>query len=230
MNTQKIFNVAMISFVIFTTNCSNISLYDKLANPGGTTGSRANETFTTNYYAFTSSWTTVGDMSGQPYAECVAAPDGVARADCACTRAAAENGLRKNSGQQYYAYLGNKGINLEARCRIARLSAGCSPSAPGPWFNTIGQIVVNTFSELSGSLQNSLQYDAKGNLVGTVGTWTGAGASGNAQDECGGNWVDGSGALTASTGDNSKVNTSWQYSGSTPLCNNPNRIYCFATP
>jgi len=220
----------MLSLAICAINCSNIGLYDKIANPGSATNGGIYENFTTNYYAFTSSWSSPGDMSGLPYPECNMQPDGLSRADCACTRAAAENNLRKNAGHTYKAYLGNKGINLEARCRLAGLPAACSPSTPGPWFNTIGQIVVNTFSELSGSLQNSLQYDAKGNIVGTPATWTGAGASGNAQDECGGNWIDGSSGATASIGDSSKVNTSWQSNGSVPLCNNLNRIYCFATP
>ncbi len=209
--------------VVIGARCSNISLRDYLENPGGI------ETFTNNYYVFVSSWSTMGDMAGGPYQECNTQFVGAARADCRCTKAAAAKGLRKNTNHQFRAYLGLSGPpSIEARCRIAGLVSACAPNFPGPWFNTNGNVVFNTFISNAGTIDGPILYTEKRvslSLADQV--WTGASATGTHQNECAG-WNDTTGT-NVNIGDPTASSTAW-HNNTFDACNSLKRLYCFATP
>ncbi len=215
-------------FLAGLSACNNYNLLEKLENPGG---SKPQEEFTSNYYVFVSSWETKGDMSGQPFAECNA-PMGIGRADCACTRAAASRNLRKNEHHQFRAYLSMPSPStLDPKCHVAGLAQGCSPSFPGPWLNTQGQVVVNNFIRSDGMLDsNAVRYTEMQAVVPAgAPVWTGAGATGNVVSPCG-QWDDASNGTNGSYGAADSTGATWQNNGTPMGCDQLKRIYCFATP
>jgi hypothetical protein len=218
----------LILIVAGFLHCNNFGLADKLQNPGSSSSNTSvKETFTDNFYIFVSSWMTQGDMSGQTYSDC-AAFTGPAKADCSCTRAAAAGGLRKHSTQAYKAYLGLAGApNLEPKCRALGMAGGCSPNIVGPWFNTMGNVVINNANELTGSIQNPIRFTEFKNDVGMFQVWTGVAASGNYFNECTG-WNN-TATTNINVGATDQTNTSWQFVG-TQNCNTAQRIYCMAVP
>lgn len=218
--------VSMIVCGLFAGACNNYGLLEKLENPGGTTA----ETFTSNYYVFVSSWTTMGDMAASPYPECTANFLGPARADCACTKAAAKFNLRKHSNHAFKAYLGLTGTpTMEARCRISGFPGGCAtPSISGPWFNTMGNIVLNIFIPAAGTIDGPILFtESKVALTNSDQAWTGASATGTHQNECTG-WNDTT-QVNVNVGDPTSSSTAW-HNATIANCNVPKRVYCFATP
>lgn len=228
MQIIKICAFASTAALGLLLHCNNYDLLKKLEDPGGSSGG-AVERFTTNYYVFVSSWLTQGDMSGQPYAECNS-DTGAARADCACTRAAAANGLRRNGSHLFRAYLANFSGGIEARCQVAGLPSGCNPNTGGPWFNTQGALVFNGLADLTGGLTNPIKFtEAKVDIASGF-VWTGNGASGNVMNACdaAGSWNDTT-TTNVAVGDLLMTVTQWQ-AKSNLNCNTLNRIYCMATP
>lgn len=211
------------ALILSAPACNNFGLLDKIENPGGS------EKFTNNYYVFASSWTTMGDMAGGPYPECTANYVGPARADCACTKAAAKNGLRKHSNHAFRAYLGMTGTpTMEARCRVSGQPSSCLPNIPGPWFNADGAIVVNNFISNAGTIDGPILFtENRVALTAADQVWTGASATGTHQNECLG-WNDTT-ATNINVGDPTATGTGW-HNGGTSNCNVPKRVYCFATP
>jgi hypothetical protein len=215
--------------------CNNYGLLDKLQDP---TGGSSTELFTNNYYIFVSSWTTAGDMSGITFSEC-AGKMGMDRADCGCSIAARNKGLRKSSSSVFRAWLSvdaNPGPAQNASCRVQGLST-CTTNLPGPWYNTQGQIVVNSFNEFTmATLSNAIRYDESGSDSGVNLVWTNTTSSGvaNGTTHCV-NWTDGTnGGVTGAIGDRTQAGTLWTQSSPTPTpnqaCNTTQRIYCVAAP
>lgn len=219
---KRILSLGCASFFLLSA-CNNYDLLEKLENPGGS------EKFTNNYYVFVSSWSTMGDMSGSPYPECNTQFIGPSRADCACTKAAATNGLRKSSNHQFRAYLGLTGVpSIEARCRVAGLTSACAPTFAGPWFNTMGNIVVNTFISNAGTIDGPIIFtENKVPLTNSDQAWTGASATGTHQNECIG-WNE-TVSANINVGDPTSSSTAW-HNATIAGCNSPKRVYCFAVP
>lgn len=218
-----------ITALALVTNCSNYDLLDKLQNPGGA-GSK-NITYTTNNYIFVSSWVVDGSINPSPYVEC-AGQTGMARADCACTKAAEFNGRLKYAGHKFYAWLSASGA--DAICRIQGLANSCGAAVAMPWFNTQGQTVANSLSNFSAPpLQNPVMFSEAGvdmspNLVWTAttstGTWAGTGT------DCSG-WTSSSvSPATNVAGDRTVTPGAWTNSNATMTCNTGQRLYCIAAP
>lgn len=219
---MKKYFVTILLALTSGSSCTNIGLLDQLENPGG------KESFTSNYYVFVSSWSTMGDMAGGPNQQCNSQFTGPERADCACTRAAAANGLRKHANHRFGAYLGLTGANIEARCRIAGLASACAPNIPGPWLNTVGTVVINAFMPVGGVIDNPILFtENRVALTAADRVWTGAGATGNHLNECAG-WNDTTG-VNVNVGDPTLASSTWQ-NATIAGCNSLNRLYCFATP
>ncbi|MBV6494320.1 MAG: hypothetical protein LDLANPLL_02351 [Turneriella sp.] len=212
----------VLALTLLALQCNNYGLVDKLENP-------STEVFTDKLYIFVSSWTTAGDMSGQPFPGC-SSLIGLSKADCACTRAAATGNLRKSRSHEYRAYLGiaSGGSAIDPRCRVLGLGSGCI-TVTGPWYNTLGELVANDSSAFTGSpLSKAIKYtEMRGDFSPDL-VWTGAGASGNHVSGCPG-WNDNSVGSSANVGDRNATNSTWQ-SISTPTCNTTQRIYCMAVP
>lgn len=218
--------VWVLGLALVFLGCQNFSLADKLENPGG---SGFIEKFTDRFYAFVSSWQTQGDMSFQPYSDCNALT-GVEKADCACTRAAAANGLRKHSQHEFRAFLGLPGAPVyNPPCRSVGYPAGCATSIPSPWYNTMDAVIFTTHNPtaFSTALQNPIKFtENRVDIVsGTV--WTGATAAGAHSNMCPTNWTVADATLV-NVGDLSSPTTTWEFS-TTAACNTPARVYCFAT-
>lgn len=147
--------VFSIGLLISSGNCNNYGLLSKLEMPD------ASERFADRYYMFVSSWQTMGDMSGQPYAEC-ASKTGVAKADCACTKAAAENGLRRYSGHEFKAYLGLT-PSYHPPCRAVGYPSGCATNITGPWYNTQDNPVmpIYTSSAFAAAIGSPIKFTEK---------------------------------------------------------------------
>jgi hypothetical protein len=220
---------AGICALTLTMACNNYGLLDKLQNPGNSSGS--NETFTSNYYVFVSSWTTLGHMGGSPYNDVCSSSTGADKADCACTRAAIARGLRKSSTHVFRAWLSLGPSTSDAKCRVQGLGS-CTTILPGPWFNTQGQTVVNNFDSFTlGALTNPIRYDEFGVDQGPNLVWTNTGATGAAAGavDCN-DWTDNSGGFSGGIGDRTAAGTTWTQHSPDQTCNTSQRIYCVAAP
>lgn len=222
--------VALIS-VLFFYRCNNLGLLDKLENPGGaSSGSSGGEKFTTNNYIFVSSWTTQGDMSFTPFAECNA-DTGPNKADCACSRAAAANGLRRSSTHVFRAWLST--TSSDAKCRVQGGPNGCMTNIPTTWFNTQGQAVVNNFNGFEAALSIEVRYSESRTDIGPDLVWTGtsvtAGTYTGTPDNTCSSWT--STLPTSGTvGSRIVATTNWVNNGTATACNTAQRIYCVAAP
>jgi len=217
------------------SSCNNYGLLDKLEQPSSSSSS-STEVFTSNYYVFVSSWTTLGHMGGSPYNDVCSASTGADKADCACTRAAASRGLRKSSTHVFRAWLSvdaTPGPQKDARCRVQALGS-CSTNFPSTWFNTQGQVVVNNFNGLeSSTLTNAIRYDEFGQDQGPSLVWTGTivGGTSNSSLDCEG-WTDQSAGFSGQVGDRTQSTTAnlWTQQSPNQTCNTSQRIYCVAAP
>ena len=227
MNLRAIIALAA---TLIAGHCSNLDLLNKLENPGGISKSSSGETFTTNNYVFVSSWTTVGDMSNNPYVADCNGNTGANRADCACSRAAAMRGLRKSSTHVFRAWLSTS--TSDAICRVQALGNLCNTNIPGNWFNTLGETIVTNYNGFAAAtIPSAIRYDEFGVDQGPNLVWTGTNVGGTvvASLHCT-DWtvVGGSGQIgdrTASTAANV-----WTQSTPSQLCNTAQRIYCVASP
>lgn len=207
-------------------NCYNYGILDKMKDPGS-----SQESFTTNYYVFVSSWQTLGAMGGSPYADCNQYM-GMPRADCACTRAAISRGLRKSSSHVFRAWLSvdnSPGPQQDAQCRVQGTGGGCNINYPSFWYNTQGQAVVSNYNAFSSAALNTgVRYDEFRVDQGTSPVWTNtqSGISSSAND-CN-DWTDQSSG-TGVVGDASSAGTTWSQN-TTQQCNTAQRIYCVAAP
>ena len=230
---MKVKAIVVLFSVIFLYRCNNLGLLDKLENPGGiSSGASGGEKFTTNNYVFVSSWTTIGDMSNNPFAVDCNTNTGANRADCACSRAAAMRGLRKSSTHVFRAWLSTTASN--AICRVQALGNGCMTSIAGTWFNTLGESIVTNFSGFAGAtLPMAIRYDEFGVDQGVNLVWTGTNTGGTAATSlhCS-DWTDGSGASSGVIGDRTGSTTANMWTQSTPnqACNTAQRVYCVAAP
>jgi hypothetical protein len=216
---------------LIVANCNNYGLLDKLQDP---TGGSSTELFTNNYYIFVSSWTTAGDMSGITFSEC-ATKTGMGKADCGCTIAAINNKLRKSSSSVFRAWLSvdaTPGPNAQdAKCRVQGLGNTCTTTLPGPWYNTQGQIVANSYNDFTAAtLTNAIRYDESGLDSGVNLVWTGTLSTGLTATslDCG-DWAEALGANTGQVGDRTQTGNSWTQSA-TRASNTAQRIYCVAAP
>ena len=215
-----------VIFLLFASSCNNYGLLDKMKDPGS-----SQESFTTNYYVFVSSWTTLGSMGGSPYADCNQYT-GTSRADCACTRAAISRGLRKSSSHVFRAWLSvdaTPGPQQDAQCRVQGTGGGCNINFPAPWFNTQGQTVVSNYNAFSSAALNTgIRYDEFRADQGASAVWTNTqSGTSNSANDCN-DWTDqvsGSGVV----GDASSPGTTWSQNTTQP-CSTPQRIYCVAAP
>lgn len=208
-------------------NCTNIDLLEKLEKPGAI----KNEVFTNNYYVFVSSWTTLGHMGGSPYGDCLQYT-GANRADCACTKAAIGQGLRRSGSHVFRAWLSTSSSN--AICRVQGLGNGCITAIPFPWFNTQGQIIVNDFGGFAGTtIPNAIRFDEFKLDQGPNLVWTGTNVGGTvaASTHCS-DWTDMTNAGTGVIGDRTGSTTANMWTQSTPnqTCDTSQRIYCVASP
>lgn len=220
-------SVLVLVGALTTSHCNNYDLANKLENPGGAAGSM--EKFTDRFYAFVSSWQTQGDMSYQPFSDCNAF-SGVARADCACTKAAAANGLRKHNQHEFKAFLGLPGApNYNPPCRSVGYPAGCATSIASPWYNTMDAVLFNAHNPtaFSSALQNPIKFTESRVDIVSGNVWTGSSAAGAHTNLCTGNWTVAD-ATPVNVGDLSSSTTTWEFS-TTAACNTQARIYCFAT-
>lgn len=213
----------LIIAAVFLANCNNIDLLEKLEKPGNRT-----ETFTSNNYIFVSSWMVQGDLAFSPFAEC-AGMTGTMKADCSCTRAAAVNGLRKNSSHQFIAVLstGNPSI-YDAVCKLQGLPQGaCTPTDTAPWFNTKGEMITMGLSNLFNATNPvAIQYTENGAIPPTDLAWTGSFTSGiNSSVNCA-NWSINTNAQAGTAGSRTGLNGQWLDNSSTPTCDTAQRVYC----
>lgn len=224
--------VLLAALFLLLSACNHYGLVDKLENPGGAGGGKTGEQFVPHNYVFVSSWTSMGDMSGQPFSEC-GVLTGVARADCACTQAAAVHGLRKNANHQFRAWLSTS--SADAKCRVLGQANGCNTNIAEGWYNTMGELIVTNFDNFvnGGSLLlNAIRYsesriDSSPDLI-----WTGTNSFGIiiSGSACG-DWT--STALNGALGNRLGISGgSWtqNVSPSTEVCSTTQRIYCFAMP
>lgn len=215
----------VLVFGLALIHCNNYDLLNQLENPGGVSG----EIFADRFYAFVSSWQTTGDMANQPYSEC-SAFTGVAKADCACTKAAAANNLRKNSQHEFKAFLGLPGAPVyDPPCRSVGYPAGCATNILSPWYNTRDAVIFNAHSSAAfgTSIQNPIRYsEQKADMVSGA-VWTGSSGLGGYTNACPSNWVVADTTIV-NVGDFSQTTTSWEFI-TTAACNTQARIYCFAT-
>lgn len=223
----------LIVLALLATHCNNYDLVDKLQNPGSSSGSTGPfvETFTTNNYIFVTSWTVNGtmDMSASPYPDCNT-NTGANRADCACSRAAATNGLRKSSSHVFRGWLSTS--SADAKCRVQALGNGCMTNIAATWFNTQGQAVVNNYNGFEAALLVAVRYSESRADIGPDLVWTGTSLTGSfvgTGADCT-SW--GSTAPANGTVGSRMTNTSptWVNDGSATACNTTQRIYCVASP
>lgn len=223
--------ILLFFLVSLTTQCNNYGLLDKLQNPDSTSSSAAKETYTSNYYVFVSSWTTLGAMNGSPYNSECSSSVGDGKADCACTRAAASRGLRRNSTHVFRAWLSTAGTN--AKCRIQGLPNGtCDPGILVPWYNTNGQAVVTSYAGFAaGTLTTGVpvRFDEFGMDQGVTQVWTGTSATGTYSGTNCADWIDQSNTPSGTYGDRTATAAAWTTSTSF-TCDNNARIYCVAAP
>ncbi len=204
--------------------CNNYELVNKLENPGV-----AGETFTDRFYAFVSSWQTTGDMATQPYAECNS-KTGLAKVDCACTKAAAANNLRKHSAHEFKAFLGIAGAPAyNPPCRSIGYPVGCTTNIPTPWYNTRDAVIFSTHTAASFStaLQNPIKFTEQKVDIASGNVWTGSTTLGGYTNSCPGDWSTAD-ATVVNAGDLAATTTNWEFSVSV-ACNTMARVYCFAT-
>ena len=149
---------------------------------------------------------------------------------------------------------GNMGSvsNADSRCQALASSAGLPGSfialistgsvnakdrigQSGPLSNTKGELVANDANDLfDGSLIRPIQYDEKGNAVGSPYVWTGSSALGqvvrskvdNSVATCS-NWGFGSGEYYAAVGLSDRATSNWLHYDNDYRCStNQFRIYC----
>lgn len=212
--------------------CNSYGLVDKLENPGSLASGNTNsgEEFVSLNYVFVSSWNTTGDLSMQPFSQCNSLSN-IARADCACTEAAATNHLRKHASHQFRAWLSTSTAN--AKCRVLGLANGCDTNVAQSWHNTMGEVIVSNFSGFSsGALQKEIRYsESKVNTAPDL-VWTGTNSSGdNSSTNCV-NWTSQNTADSGSVGRRLDANANWTQNSSpvSQTCDTTQRLYCLAMP
>lgn len=230
MRLYKGYFIGILSLLPALSFCNNYGLLEKLESSGA---SAKNISYTQNNYIFVSSWLVDGTINPSPYVEC-AGQTGIARADCACTKTAEFNGKLRYPGHKYYAWLSMSGS--DAICRMQGLANGCNTSGAGtaaPWFNTMGNTVVNNLSVFTtGALSNPVLFDETGGTPGTQFVWTGTSTTGISGGTDCGTWL--STGSTGSIGDRTSSGTLWTQASPSPnahpTCNTTQRIYCIAAP
>ncbi len=222
---------SLIFLAFLSLGCNNYNLLDRIENPGQSAGS--GETFTNNYYAFVSSWTTLGAMGGSPFNDCNFLATGLERADCACTRAAMIRNLRRSSTHMFRAWLSvdnTPGPQIDAICRLSGGTTGCgTPSYPGPIFDTMGQTIGNDYSVFAGTLLKEIRFDEFGIFQGPNEVWTGSTIGGAAASGADCEAWENLFSATGKLGDRTYANNLWTDNGNN-TCSNSYRIYCIASP
>lgn len=227
MRIHSVFALAAISLLY---NCSNLGLLDKLENPGGS----KSITYTNNNYIFVSSWVVDGSINPNPYVECQA-QTGMARADCACTKAAEFNGRLRYAGHKFYAWLSSSatpGPAADAVCRLQGLVNGCGTAVAMPWFNTQGQQVAASLGAMVAALSTPVRYSESGFDMTPDLVWTGTGPAGTFNGTTGNDcssWTS-TAAANGTVGSRMDAAAGWTNSNSSTACNTGQRLYCIAAP
>ena len=192
-----------------------------MANPASGSNNKA--------YAFVSSGTSMGDMTGFVFAAC--SGTGIQRADCACNEMAKIGGLTNSTYTKFIAWLSED--NNFVRCRFnGNSNNSCTPPSGGPtWYNTLDQpIAVGFGGLLGGSLINQLKYTEFRLQSPQSSAWTGTAADGSgvtgAANNCSA-WIGGSNGVKGDIGANT---TLWSQSTTAPCSSSFLPIYCFAVP
>jgi hypothetical protein len=225
---MKLHRTLLLCAALSLAYCNNYGLRDKLENPGG------GGNFTSNFYIFASSWTTQGDMSASPFPECNALGTGLARADCACQRAATGRGLLRSPTHQFRAWLSvSPPAQLDAICRIFGGTTNCSLPIAGPYLNTQGQIVTPSYSgfdvNANGDLSSAVQFDEFGNDLGLSAVWTGTLNNGLDSTVNCTNWTNSLAGFNGRAGVANSSISQWTDNGQ-KACDTYNRVYCVASP
>jgi len=201
-------------------------------NPGGSQAKRIAD----KYYIFVSSWTVDGSINPSPYVEC-AGQTGLARADCACGKAAEFNNLRRSGSHQFYAWLSinsTPGPQQDAICRLTQQATVCTvPAINQPWYNTQGQVVAANLNNFAtATLSTAVRYTESGADMGPDFVWTSTGTAGTALNTTGSDcssWTS-TASSTGSVGNRIDTGTTWTSSNSSTGCGTGQRIYCIASP